>query len=134
MDNTETRSTLRDKVLATIPNEAHVAFLRLALDAGVNDPDDAIWGDVALAYAASVSAQAAGDAARATQEQVAGIPDAIFQGTVKAGDDLRGQVEAAGKAVVEAAEQKAAQAAALGEGAITKSVEAGRGCDSRRVH
>ncbi len=95
--------TLRDNVLATLPPETHTAFLRLALDAGVHNPDDAAWGDVALAYAASVSAAAATAAAVEVKSETAKIPEAIYQGTIRAGQDLRGQVEAAGKSVIEAA-------------------------------
>ena len=122
-----------EQVIDAVPADRSTATAKAMLKHGVKDGDPivevlniALDADEAR-RAASEAAKAAGDAARSTQEQVAGIPDAIFQGTVKAGDDLRGQVEAAGNAVVEAATQKATEAAALGESAIMKSVEAGRG-------
>lgn len=75
---------------------------------------------------ATAALTAAASAAESVKDATEKVPEVILQQTAAAGTDLRGQVEAAGKLVVEAAEQKAAQAAAMGESAIGKSVEAGR--------
>ena len=127
-DNTENQqTTLRDKVLATIPEEAHVAFLRLALDAGIHNPDDAAWGDVALAYTASVSAAAAGEAAAAVRSGIEKIPDAIRSSTIAAGNDLAATVAASGKKIMDESEQRAADVTAKTEAAIKAATTAGSG-------
>ena len=129
----DNHETLRDKVLATLPAEAHTAFLRLALDAGINNPDDAAWGDVALAYAASVAAAAASDTAKAVQEHAGRIPDAIYQGTIRAGADLRGQVAAAGQEVLKAATDQAAQTKEALVAAVQGAAQAGAGVLGKAV-
>lgn len=91
---TDHHQTLREKMLAALPQEAHTAFLRLALDAGINNPEDAAWGDVALAYAASVSAAAATEAASSVKAETRKIPDSIYSSTVRAGADLKAVVGA----------------------------------------
>ena len=81
--------TLRDKVLASLPPDTHAAFLRLALDAGINAPDDPAWGDVSLAYAASVSAASAMEAADTVKAETAKIPDTMYHTTIKAASDIK---------------------------------------------
>ena len=58
---------------------------------------------MALAYAASLSAAAA---AGEVKTETAKIPDVIYKGTVAAGQDLRGQVAAAGIEIVKAAKDR----------------------------
>ena len=129
----DNHETLRDKVLATLPAEAHTAFLRLALDAGINNPGDAAWGDVALAYAASLSAAAAAAAAGEVKTETAKIPDVIYKGTVAAGQDLRGQVAAAGNEIVKAATEEAAKVQTALTAAVQGAAQAGAGTLAKAV-
>lgn len=116
-DNNEIQ-TLRDKVLATLPLETHTAFLRLALDAGIHNPDDAAWGDVALAYTASLSSAAATKAAEEVRSGIEQIPGKVREGATAAGADVCHQVTtAAGKVINDAA--------AKAEKGILRATEAG---------
>lgn len=122
-----------EKVLDALPADRATATAKAMIKHGVRDGDPlveaisiALDADAAR-QAAAEAARDAGEAARAVSVETAKIPDAIYQGTVKAGNDLKGQVEVAGKAIVEAAILRATEAAALGDAAISKSVEAGRG-------
>ena len=92
---------------------------------------EALQAGIPQATAALEAAASAAGEVKSAAEQV---PAVILQQTAAAGSDLRGQVETAGKAIVEAAEQKAVQAAALGAAAIDKSVEAGRGVLKQAVN
>lgn len=93
--------TLREMALATVPASAREALLALAAEHGIARSDDPFWTIAAATASALAAAAAAGEAAVKTTAEVARISDAIYQGTVRAATDLRGQVETAGQGIAE---------------------------------
>ena len=123
-----------------LPPDRAVAVAKLAARYRLaeNDPAwllvNAVVDTEAASKAAVEAAGAAATAAAQTAAEAAKIPDQVYQGTIRAGADLRGQVEAAGKSVVETAATEAArvqtaltaavaQAAAAGAGVLGKAVQ-----------
>ena len=117
--------SLREQILDAVPQASHTGILKMALDQNINDPNDPHWGMVALAWASTESASIARAALESVRKETGKIPDAIYQGTVKAGSDLKGQVEAAGQAVLTAAQAKGAELERKVSDAITRATTAG---------
>jgi hypothetical protein len=98
-------ATPRDAALASLPPDRREALLRRASDLGVHRADDVIWALVASVVDAAAAAQVAGRHVEALTEATAKVPDLVYQGTVKAGADLKA-------AVSQAIENKTAEAGA----------------------
>ncbi len=98
-DNNQPPTSARDAALAAVPADRREAVLRRASDLGIGRADDVIWSIVAVVVDAHAAASAAGNAATAVEKETAAIPDLIYRGTLKAGDELRGQITAAGDTV-----------------------------------
>ncbi len=99
--------TPKAEALRGLPPEWREKLIEQAAHMGVRSDHDTAWLLIGAFVNAWAAAAAAGEAATATQTAAAGIPDAIYKGTVSAGADLRGQVAAAGIEVVKAATDKA---------------------------
>ena len=98
-DNNQPPTSARDAALAAVPADRREAVLRRASDLGIGRADDVIWSIVAAVVDANAAARAAGHAATAVEKETAAIPERIYRGTIKAGEDLRGQITAAGDTV-----------------------------------
>jgi hypothetical protein len=85
----DTQPSLRDVVLESIPPDQRAEAITRAAELGVVRSDDIGWALLGTERASIAAAQAAGEAAAATQEAAAKIPDAIYQSTVKAASDVR---------------------------------------------
>ena len=94
-EQTTTQTTARDAALASLPPDRREALLRRASDLGVHRTDDVIWALVASVVDAAAAAQVAGRHVEALAEATAKVPDLVYQGTVKAGADLKGAVSQA---------------------------------------
>ena len=81
-------SSLRDDVLKAVPVAARTGILQMALDYHIADPMDPQWSMVGLAWAATRSADLARTALDQVDKAVRGIPERIYAGAIKAGDDL----------------------------------------------
>ncbi len=129
---------MRDRALAAVPADRREEVLRLASDLGIGRVDDILWSIVAAVVDAHAAASAAGNAATKVEQETAAIPELIYRGTVKAGEDLRGQITAAGdtvgKKLLEAARAQSitlqagltdaiTEAAKLGGAAMGKAIE-----------
>ncbi|MHB1287482.1 MAG: hypothetical protein ACYCYP_13200 [Leptospirales bacterium] len=82
-------SSLRDGVLSKVPEAAHKGILELALDYGVNNPDDPVWAMVGLAWSAAKGAELTRERLEIIRRETASIPGKITEGTEQAGADLR---------------------------------------------
>ena len=98
-DHPQPPTSARDAALAAVPADRREAVLRRASDLGIGRADDVIWAIVAAVVDAHAAASAAGHAATKVEKDTAAIPDLIYRGTLKAGDELRGQITAAGDTV-----------------------------------
>lgn len=81
--------SLRDQVLSNLPEAAHKGILELALDYGVNNPDDPVWAMVGLAWSAAKGADLTRERLEIIRRETASIPGKITEGTEQAGADLR---------------------------------------------
>jgi hypothetical protein len=81
--------SLRDGVLSKVPEAAHKGILELALDYGINDPDDPVWAMVALAWSAAKGADLTRERLEIIRQETAAIPGKITEGTAQAGANLR---------------------------------------------
>ena len=81
--------SLRDQVLSNLPEAAHKGILELALDYGVNNPDDPVWAMVGLAWSAAKGADLTRERLEVIRRETASIPGKITEGTEQAGADLR---------------------------------------------
>ena len=81
--------SLRDQVLSKLPEAAHKGILELALDYGVNNPDDPVWAMVGLAWSASKGEDLTRERLEIIRRETASIPDKISEGTEQAGANLR---------------------------------------------
>ncbi len=98
-DNNQPPTSARDAALAAVPADRREEVLRRASDLGIGRVDDVIWSIVAVVVDAHAAASAAGHAATKVEQETAAIPELIYRGTIKAGEDLRGQITAAGDTV-----------------------------------
>ena len=94
--------TLRDQALGAIPADLHAKVLARATDIGVTSDQDATWLILSHVMTAVDAATAANDAVAAMKKEISAIQEAIYRGTSAAGADLRSQVGAAGKEVMDA--------------------------------
>ena len=101
--------TPKAEALRGLPPEWREKLIEQAAHMGVRADHDTAWLLVGAFVNAWAAAAAAGEAATATQKAVSAIPDTVYQGTIRAGADLRGQVAAAGQEVLKAATDQAAQ-------------------------
>ena len=80
--------SLRDDVLNAIPAEAREGVLKMALDHGINIPDDPQWAMVALAWAATRAAGASKETFADIQKIARSIPGEVLKSVQDAGSDL----------------------------------------------
>jgi hypothetical protein len=78
-----------DLVEQSLPDSEHKLLGRWVQRYKLSD-DDPMMGQYLTARVAFSSAAAAGAAAQAVQSSVAGIPDQIFKGAIRAGDEIKG--------------------------------------------
>ena len=90
---------MRDRALAAVPADRREEVLRRASDLGIGRTDDILWSIVAAVVDVHAAASAAGNAATKVEKETAAIPALIYRGTIKAGEDFRGQITAAGDTV-----------------------------------
>ena len=81
--------SLRDEVLSNLPEASHKGILELALDYGVNNPDDPVWAMVGLAWSAAKGADLTRERLEIIRRETASIPEKITKGTEQAGANLR---------------------------------------------
>lgn len=112
------QSIARDMALESLPPELREALLRKASDLGIHRADDVIWALVASVIDAAAAAQVAGQHVKALVAESAKVPDLIYQGTMRAGKDLK-------EGVAQAIEAKTIEAGQALVGAIAHA--AGRG-------
>ena len=107
-------SSLRDQVLASVPEAAREGILKMALDQNITDPSDPQWGMVALAWSATESAGLARASLEEVRAAIAMIQDMIYK-----------QTSAAGKDAAEVIKKETLESAAvLGKALTTASKEA----------
>jgi len=100
------------------PPELREALLRKASDLGVHRADDVVWALVASVIDAAAAAQMAGQHVKTLVEETEKVPDLIYQGTMRAGNDLK-------EGVAQAIEDKTVEAGQALVGAIAHA--AGKG-------
>ena len=83
------KPSLRDGVLSNVPEAAHKGILELALEHGINNPDDPIWAMVGLAWSAAKGADLTRETLETIRKETASIAEKITNGTEKAGSNLR---------------------------------------------
>ena len=98
---------LRTMALDVVPKEYHGTLLAGAADAGIQHVNDPAWLIVAAEVVSLAAATACGVAAQAVQAGVASIPDQIFNGAVRASDEVKGGLVSGAKLFVEAFTQAA---------------------------
>ena len=105
MNEDENTGSTLGNILDKLPPDKAVATAKALLHYGVHDGDPTVTMiDIAIdtnaaRLASTEAAQAAGEAASTVTEQIGKIPDTIYRGAVRAGEDLASQVTAAGQAV-----------------------------------
>ncbi|MBU2856950.1 hypothetical protein HF289_08705 [Acidithiobacillus ferrooxidans] len=82
--------TLKERALQGLPGEWRERAIRDAGECGVRHDNDVGWLLIGSSVQSLFCAFAAGDAAQAVQAGVAAIPDQIFSGAVRAGDEVKG--------------------------------------------
>ena len=92
MSNERTNASARDAALESLPPDLREALLRKASDLGVHRVDDVVWALVASVVDAAAAAQVAGRHVETMAEVTAKVPDLVYQGTVRAGADLKAGV------------------------------------------
>ena len=118
MSNGQTNANARDTALESLPPELREALLRKASDLGVHRADDVVWALVASVIDAAAAAQMAGQHVKTLVEETGKVPDLIYQGTMRAGNDLK-------ESVAQAIEDKTVEAGQALVGAIAHA--AGKG-------
>ena len=98
--------TLKAQALAGLPAQWRERLIADAGAAGVKHDNDVGWLLVGSVVHAASAAFAAGESAQAVQAGVSEIPDQIFKGAVRAGDEVSGALGARVLQVAEASEQK----------------------------
>ena len=111
MSNEQTNGNARDAALESLPPELREALLRKASDLGVHRADDVVWALVASVIDAAAAAQMAGQHVKTLVEETGKVPDLIYQGTMRAGNDLK-------EGVAQAIEDKTVEAGQALVGAI----------------
>ena len=111
MSNEQTNGNARDAALESLPPELREALLRKASDLGVHRADDVVWALVASVIDAAAAAQMAGQHVKTLEEETGKVPDLIYQGTMRAGNDLK-------EGVAQAIEDKTVEAGQALVGAI----------------
>ena len=111
MSNEQVNGNARDTALESLPPELREALLRKASDLGVHRADDVVWALVASVIDAAAAAQMAGQHVKTLVEETEKVPDLIYQGTMRAGNDLK-------EGVAQAIEDKAVEAGQALVGAI----------------
>ena len=109
-----------------LPPDRAVAVAKIAARYRLAENDPA-WLLVNAVVDADAAAAAAGEAAGVVRDRVEKIPEAIFQGTVKASQELAESIAASGKKIMDESETRAADVTAKTEAAITKATQAGSG-------
>ena len=84
------RVTLKERALQGLPPEWRERAIRDAGECGVRHDNDVGWLLIGSTVQTLFCAFAAGDAARAVQASVNKIQGQIFQGAIKAGDEIKG--------------------------------------------
>ena len=118
MSNEQTNANARDAALESLPPELREALLRRASDLGVHRADDVVWALVASVIDAAAAAQVAGQHVKTLVEETRKVPDLIYEGTIRAGLDLK-------EGVAKALEDKTVEAGQALVGAIAHA--AGKG-------
>ena len=118
MSNEQTNANARDAALESLPPELREALLRKASDLGVHRADDVVWALVASVIDAAAAAQVVGQHVKTLAEETGKVPDLIYQGTMRAGNDLKA-------GVAQALEDKTVEAGQALVGAIAHA--AGKG-------
>ena len=118
MSNEQTNTNARDAALESLPPELREALLRKASDLGVHRADDVVWALVASVIDAAAAAQVVGQHVKTLAEETGKVPDLIYQGTMRAGLDLK-------EGVAKALEDKTVEAGQALVGAIAHA--AGKG-------
>ena len=118
MSNEQTNANARDAALESLPPELREALLRKASDLGVHRADDVVWALVASVIDAAAAAQMAGQHVKTLVEETGKVPDLIYEGTMRAGLDLK-------EGVAQALEDKTVEAGQALVGAIAHA--AGKG-------
>ena len=127
--------SLRDEVLNAIPAEAREGVLKVALDHGINIPDDPQWAMVALAWAATRAAGASKETFADMQKIAKSIPGEVLKSVQDAGSDLaatlaeglQNQMVEVGQAIfqsIELAEKRGAAALEAAASDLDKSAKA----------
>ncbi|MHB1529945.1 MAG: hypothetical protein ACYCXT_11040 [Acidiferrobacteraceae bacterium] len=93
-DEQEQTTTPKQEALRGLPAEWRERLIEEAAHMGIRADSDIAWLLVKSFINAWAAAAAAGAAAERTIAATAGIPDAIYQSTVRAGSDLRAVVGA----------------------------------------
>ena len=120
MSNEQVNGNARDTTLDSLPPELREALLRKASDLGVHRADDVVWALVASVIDAAAAAQVAGQHVKTLVAETGKVPDLIYQGTLRASNDLKeGVAQAiedktveAGQALVDAIAHAAGKGAA----------------------
>ena len=120
-------SSLRDDVLKAVPDSARTGILKMALDHQIADPMDPQWAMVGLAWAATQGADLARTALDQVDKAVRGIPERIYAGAIKAGDDLSSalgkEVRDRGVEIGQAITLAITQAASTGAASIRQAAD-----------
>ncbi len=119
------KQSLRDQILDAVPAASHTSILKMALDKQITDPDDPQWAMVGLAWSATESASISRASLDSVRVETAKIPDHVFQGGVRAGIDLSKTVEAAGKKIMQEAQQQSDAATEKVRQGIAHATKAG---------
>lgn len=120
-----------DQLLDNLPADKKLEVTRHAVRYGFPETDplfQAVRMVVDTETASKAAVEAAGAAATAATQaaaEAAKIPDQVYQGTIRAGADLRGQVAAAGIEIVKAATEEAAKVQDSLTAAVQGAAQAG---------
>ena len=118
MSDEHTNGTARDTALGSLPPELREALLRKASDLGIHRADDVVWALVASVIDAAAAAQVAGQHVKTLVEETGKVPDLIYQGTLRAGNDLK-------EGVAQTIEDKTVEAGQALVGAIAHAASKG---------
>ena len=143
MNEEENTGSTLGNLLDKLPPDKAVATAKALLHYGVHDGDPTVTLiDIAIdtnaaRRASTEAAQAAGEAATTVKEQIGKIPDTIYRGAVRAGEDLASQVAAAltarGEVLRQGLTDVIAAAASAGGAQLEQAVASlGQAAESRR--
>jgi hypothetical protein len=83
------KPSLRDGVLSNVPESAHKGILELALEHGINNPDDPVWAMVGLAWSTAKGADLTRETLETIRKETDSIAEKITKGTEQAGENIR---------------------------------------------